>query len=65
MATAIVARKFIDDGVHEPGSKISVSDARLAELVRMGLVVDPAKPAEEPEADSSDPATDAAKKGKK
>lgn len=59
MATAIVARKFIDNGLHEPGSKIEVTDARLAELVRMGLVEDPAKPAESPEAESSD------KKGKK
>jgi len=65
MATATVARKFIDNGIHEPGSKIEVTEARLAELVRMGLVEDPAKPAEEPEAESSDPATDAAKKGKK
>ena len=64
MATAIVARKFIDNGVHEPGSKIKVTETRLAELVRMGLVEYPAKPTEEPEADSSDPATDAAKKGK-
>jgi hypothetical protein len=65
MATAIVARKFIDNGVHEPGSKIEVTEARLAELVRMGLVVDPSKPAEDTEAESTDPATDAAKKGKK
>ncbi len=56
MATATVVRKFIDDGVHEPGSKIEVTEARLAELVRMGLVE---PPAESPEAESSD------KKGKK
>lgn len=59
MATATVARRFIDDGVHEPGSKIEVTETRLAELVRMGLVVDPSKPTESPEAESSD------KKGKK
>jgi hypothetical protein len=63
MATATVARKFIDNGVHEPGSKIEVTETRFAELIRMGLVVNPANP--EPEAESSDPATDAAKKGKK
>jgi hypothetical protein len=61
MATATVKRRFIDDGIHEPGSTVEVTESRLAELVRMGLVVDPASPAEE----SSDPASDAAKKGKK
>jgi len=61
MATAIVARRFIDGGVHEAGSTIEVSEARLAELTRMGLVTDPAKPAEDP----TDSAIDATKKGKK
>ena len=47
MAIAIVARKFIDGGVHEPGTKIKVTEARLAELVRMGLVTEqPEAPAE-------------------
>jgi len=61
MVTATVSRRFIDDGVHEPGSTVEVTESRLKELVRMGLVVDPEKTAEE----TTDPATDAAKKGKK
>jgi hypothetical protein len=59
MVTATVSRKFIDDGVHEPGSKIEVSEARFEELKRMNLVVDPANP------EVSEPVDDAGKKGKK
>jgi hypothetical protein len=59
MVTATVSRRFIDDGVKEPGDKIEVSETRFAELVRMNLVVDPSK------VESADPADEAGKKGKK
>lgn len=57
MPKATVARKYIDNGLHEPGTVVEVSERRLAELIRMGLVFDPAS--------DPDPATDAEKKGKK
>jgi len=66
MVTATVARKYIDDGVHEPGDTVEVTEARLAELIRMNLVIDPTKPVGPVKhiEESVDPA-DAAKKGKK
>lgn len=59
MVTATVSRRFIDDGIHEPGSTIEVTEARFKELLRMNLVVNPA------EAETAEPAEDAGKKGKK
>jgi len=57
MVTATVSRKFIDDGVHEPGDKIDVSEVRYAELCRMSLVV-------KPDDQTSEPAIKSAQKGK-
>jgi hypothetical protein len=57
--TATVSRRFIDGGVNERGDTIEVSEARFAELVRMNLVVNPVT------VETSEPADDAGKKGKK
>jgi hypothetical protein len=65
MPSALVIRRFLDDGLHEAGDVIELTDERLEQLTHQGLVTPAPEPAESSPESGSDPTPEPPRKGRR